>query len=105
LQQNDIIVEFGGVAVRSQGELLEAVEQQPIGSQQRVVALRKGERKSFSVKVEAFPEQELLRRRRLVPSLDNPLEPDVENTDDKDNTENKGAKKKDNTKKKESPNK
>jgi serine protease Do len=70
LQQNDIIVEFGGIPVRSQGELLEAVEQQPIGSQQTVVALRKGRRKAFSVTVEAFPEEELLRRRRLAPPTD-----------------------------------
>jgi serine protease Do len=99
LRQNDIIVEFGGVPVRSPGELLEAVEQQPIGSNQNVVALRKGERKTFSVKVEAYPEAELLRRRRVIPT-DDASSPDVEKNDDagKDNFK-KDSTKKDSTKK------
>lgn len=66
LQSNDIVLEFGGVPVRSQGELQEAVEQQPIGSQQMVVALRKGEKKSFTVTVEAIPDVALNRRRRFL---------------------------------------
>ena len=63
MQTNDIIIEFGGMRVRSLGELQEAVEQQPIGSTQTVVALRNGERKTFTVKVEAMPERERLGRR------------------------------------------
>lgn len=89
LQANDIIVEFSGTPVRSQGELQEVVEQQPIGSNQTIVALRKGERKSFTITVEALPADALNSRRFLVPE---------------ENSGSPDEKKKDDSKKKDSPN-
>ncbi len=101
LQQNDIIVEFGGLPVRSHSELQEAVEQQPIGSQQTVVALRKGERKSFTVKVEAFPDSALRRGQLLLPSEDNRDQPeDKQPEDNKKQDKKKEDKKKKDTKEK-----
>jgi serine protease Do len=88
LKPDDIIVEFAGIPVHSQGELQEAVEQQPIGSKQTVVALRKGERKSFTVTVEAIPASALYGRRRQLQPEENQGSPDEKK---KDETKEKGS--------------
>ena len=56
IKEDDVIVEFAGVRVRAPGDLQAAVEQQPIGSEQRVFVMREGKRVPLSVKVTALGE-------------------------------------------------
>jgi serine protease Do len=93
LKVDDIIVEFAGIPVRSQGELQEAVEQQPIGSKQTVVALRQGERRSFTVTVEAIPDSALLRNRRYLLPDGNRGEPEEQKDSDSKEDAKKGSEK------------
>ena len=57
LQNDDVIIEFGGIRVRLPGDLQSAVEQQPIGSARKMVVLRKGNRVEIDVTLEALPER------------------------------------------------
>ena len=57
VEKDDVIVEFGGIPVRAMGDLQAAVEQQPIGSQQRMSVMREGERISLEVQVSALPQR------------------------------------------------
>jgi serine protease Do len=49
VEANDVIVSFGGVPVRSPGDLQKVVEQKPIGSKQQLVVIRKGKRLKLEV--------------------------------------------------------
>jgi len=55
LLDDDVIVEFGGTRVRSPGDLQAAVEQQPIGAARKMVVVRKGDRVTVDVTLEALP--------------------------------------------------
>jgi len=56
LQADDVIVEFAGIPVRAPGDLQAAVEQQPIGSQQRIFVMREGRKIPLDVKVTTYSE-------------------------------------------------
>jgi len=55
LQDDDVIIQFGDVAVRSPGDLQAAVEQQPIGSARKMLVVRGGENVSLDVTLAALP--------------------------------------------------
>ncbi len=57
IENNDVIVEFAGIPVRSPGDLQDVVEQKPIGSTQEVIVIRSGERITRSVKMVALPDE------------------------------------------------
>ncbi|MBP87982.1 MAG: serine protease [Planctomycetaceae bacterium] len=57
LEENDVIVEFAGVPVRSPGDLQDVVERKEIGSRQELVVMRGGERIKRTVTMTALPEQ------------------------------------------------
>jgi serine protease Do len=57
VKSNDVIVDFGGIPVRAPGDLQSAVEQQPIGSTQKMQVLRQGEQISLDVVVTELPDQ------------------------------------------------
>jgi serine protease Do len=57
LKNDDVIVEFAGIRVRSPGDLQSAVEQQPIGSARKMAVLRGKDRVEVDVTLEALPER------------------------------------------------
>ncbi len=57
IDTDDVIVQFGEVAVRAPGDLQAAVEQQPIGSARKMTVMRRGERVSLDVTLAALPDR------------------------------------------------
>jgi len=57
LKNDDVIVEFAGIRVRSPGDLQSAVEQQPIGSARKMAVMRGKDRVEVDVTLEALPER------------------------------------------------
>jgi serine protease Do len=57
LKNDDVIVEFGGIRVRSPGDLQSAVEQQPIGSARKMAVIRGKDRVEIDVTLEALPDR------------------------------------------------
>lgn len=57
LEENDVIVEFAGVPVRSPGDLQDVVERKEIGSRQELVVIRRGQRIKRTVTMTALPDQ------------------------------------------------
>lgn len=57
IENNDVIVEFAGTAVRSPGDLQDVVEQKPIGSTQEVLVIRDGKRVTLQVQMVALPDE------------------------------------------------
>ncbi len=56
IQNDDVIIKFGEVAVRSPGDLQAAVEQQPIGSARKMIVVRDGDDVTLDVTLAALPE-------------------------------------------------
>lgn len=56
LKNDDVIIKFGEVAVRSPGDLQAAVEQQPIGSARKMIVVRDGDNVTLDVTLAALPE-------------------------------------------------
>jgi serine protease Do len=56
LMNDDVIIKFGEVSVRSPGDLQAAVEQQPIGSARKMIVMRNGDNVTLDVTLAALPE-------------------------------------------------
>ncbi|MDP6467430.1 MAG: trypsin-like peptidase domain-containing protein [Pirellulaceae bacterium] len=56
LEDDDVIIKFGEVAVRSPGDLQAAVEQQPIGSARKMIVVRGGDNVTLDVTLAALPD-------------------------------------------------
>jgi serine protease Do len=62
LENDDVIVKFGEVPVRSPGDLQAAVEQQPIGSARKMIVVRNGDNVTLDVTLAALPDAANRRR-------------------------------------------
>jgi serine protease Do len=55
LESDDVIVDFAGTAVRSPGDLQEAVERKEVGSTQKINVIRRGKRVTLDVTTTSLP--------------------------------------------------